>query len=77
MDDLLQALDDPFLINRQFVGKGLEQLLDIDLEDYGYQFYMTADERSDSLKKLRKAVQAMKPTEETSASPRETDTGSE
>jgi hypothetical protein len=62
MDDLLKALDDPFLINRQFAGKGLEQLLDIDLEDYGYQFYMTADERSDSLKKLRKAVQVMKPT---------------
>ena len=59
MDELLQALDDPFLINRQFASRGLEQLLDIDLDDYGYQFYMSADERTDPLKKLRIAVQAM------------------
>lgn len=74
MGDLLEALDDPFLINRQFVGRGLEQMLDIDLEDYGYQFYMTADERRESLEKLRKAVQAMNLIEETSAAHHETDT---
>lgn len=73
IDDLLNALDDPFLINRQFVGRDLEQLLDIDLEDCGYRFYMTGDQRSEPLKKLRRTVQAMKPMEETSTSPDETD----
>ena len=72
LDHLLEALDDPFLINRQFAGKGLEKLLNIDLDDYGYRFYMTADQRSDSLKKLRNAVQAMKTTKGASALPKET-----
>lgn len=71
LDDLLDALDDPFLINRQFVGRGLEQMLDIHLEDYGYRFYMTADERRDPLKKVRQAVDAMVPREESSGPPRE------
>ena len=63
VDSLIDALDDPFLINRQFAGKGLEQLLDIRLEDFGYQFYMTAEERIAPLKKLRKEVQARSTTQ--------------
>ncbi len=56
INDLLDSLDDPFLINRQFASRGLEQMLDIDLEDFGYQFYMTIDERKEPLEKLRQKV---------------------
>ena len=56
MDGLIGALDDRYLINRQFASRGLEQMLGIKLEDFEYQFYMTADERKEPLKKLREAV---------------------
>ncbi|MCM2369732.1 hypothetical protein [Aporhodopirellula aestuarii] len=77
IDELVDALDDPFLINRQFVGRGLEQMLNINLEDVGYQFYMTADERREALEKLRDEIQAQKLMEETPVAPAETDAGSE
>lgn len=42
---LIDALDDPFLLNRQFAREGVQAILGIRLEDFGYRFYMTPDER--------------------------------
>lgn len=53
---LLDALDDPYLLNRQFARIGLEKMLDVELVDYGYRFYMTPDERREPLKQLRAAL---------------------
>lgn len=53
LDDLLEALDDSFLLNRQFARRGLERMLDVRLEDYGYRFYMTAEERAEPIARLR------------------------
>ena len=53
LPDVLKALDDPFLINRQFARIGIERMLGISLGDFSYQFYMTAEEREEPLKKIR------------------------
>ena len=53
---LINALDDPYLLNRQFARIGLEQMLDIQLVDFGYRFYMTSDERQTPLQRLRDAL---------------------
>jgi hypothetical protein len=50
---LLDALDDPFLINRQFAVRSLHEAFGIRAADSGYQFYMTAKERRESLAELR------------------------
>ena len=51
---LVDALDDDFLLNRQFAYKGLQQLLKVDLsEQFGYRFYMMPEERIAPLKKIR------------------------
>lgn len=63
--ELMKALDDPFLLNRQFSGKGIEKMFDLKLTDYNYRFYMTADERRDSIEKLRSVVETMKPADVT------------
>ena len=55
---LIDALDDPYLINRQFAGRGFKDLLGIDLRDYGYRFYMTPRERKQPMAELRKALRA-------------------
>ncbi|MCH7989240.1 MAG: hypothetical protein IID46_08830, partial [Planctomycetes bacterium] len=56
LPELLDTLDDPYLINRQFGRKGLESLLGIDLSTFGYRFYMTPEERKEPLERLRKSV---------------------
>ena len=53
IDGLLDALDDPFLVNRQFGRVNLETMLGVRLEDFGYRFYMTPAERQPPLQKLR------------------------
>ncbi|MEO1995862.1 MAG: cytochrome c3 family protein, partial [Planctomycetaceae bacterium] len=53
LEHLIDALDDAFLINRQFARVGLEKLLDIDLVEFGYRFYMTRKERQKPLERLR------------------------
>ena len=53
LGDLIQALDDPFLLNRQFAMKGLEEMLEIRCADYGYRFYMTPAERSGPIRRLQ------------------------
>ncbi len=56
LPELLDMLDDPFLLNRQFTQIGLERMLDIRLSDYGYQFYMSPSERIEPLRALRAAL---------------------
>ena len=53
---LLKALDDPYLLNRQFARFGLESMLDCRLVDFGYRFYMTPDERREPIERLRKSL---------------------
>lgn len=56
LDDLLDALDDRYLLNRQFARRGLERMLDLRLEDHGYRFFMTAQERAEPIARLRAAL---------------------
>ena len=56
LPQLIDALDDPSLLNRQFARIGLERMLDLKLSDFGYQYYMTPDERLEPLRRLRNAV---------------------
>jgi len=51
--ELFAMLDDEYLLNRQFTQKGLEDMLEISLIDWGYRFYMTKAERHDPLERLR------------------------
>jgi predicted CXXCH cytochrome family protein len=53
LPQLLDALDDPYLINRQFAAKGLQEMLHRRLADSGYRFYMTSEERRQPLAELR------------------------
>jgi predicted CXXCH cytochrome family protein len=50
--ELLGALDDPFLLNRQFAARGLEQMLGVRPADAGYRFFMTRAERERPLAAL-------------------------
>jgi predicted CXXCH cytochrome family protein len=50
---LLDALDDPFMMNRQFAMKEIEDRLGFKIEESGYRFYMTAAERRGPLADLR------------------------
>ena len=53
LPDLIDMLDDRFLLNRQFTQRGLERMLNIKLVDFGYRFYMTPEERRQPLGRLR------------------------
>lgn len=53
LPDLWSALDDPFVLNRQFARIGLERMLDIRLSDFGYQFYHLPEERKLPIEQLR------------------------
>lgn len=53
LPELLQALDDPYLLNRQFAQRGLQQMLGISLREFGYRFYMSPEERRPALERLR------------------------
>ncbi len=50
---IFDALDDPYLVNRQFAQRSLEARLGEDFRNFGYRFYMTPEERADPLKRLR------------------------
>jgi predicted CXXCH cytochrome family protein len=54
LPQLLDSLDDPYLINRQFAAKGLQEMLQLRLVDFGYRFYQTRDERRQPLANLRR-----------------------
>ncbi|HXD86960.1 MAG TPA: HEAT repeat domain-containing protein [Urbifossiella sp.] len=51
--ELLDALDDPFLLNRQFAARDLQQMLGVRPADEGYRFFMTREERKEPLAALR------------------------
>jgi predicted CXXCH cytochrome family protein len=57
--ELLDALDDPYLVNRQFVYQGLQEMLNVRLRDFGYRFYMTSEERQKPLADLRRRFSKM------------------
>ncbi len=57
-DALINALDDPYLLNRQFARRGFEEMLGVNLLDYGYRFYMMPEERKKPMANLRKALRA-------------------
>jgi predicted CXXCH cytochrome family protein len=61
LPDLLDLLDDPFLLNRQFTQNGLEEMLNIRLDTFGYQFYMSPEERVAPLKTIREKLLSEKP----------------
>lgn len=50
---IIDALDDHYLLNRQFAAKGLEEMLGVQLSDYGYHFYQSQVDRQDSLARIR------------------------
>lgn len=50
---LIDALDDPHLVNRQFAYKGLQEVLIPRPADVGYRFWMTPAERRAPLAELR------------------------
>jgi hypothetical protein len=56
LPDLLQVLDDPYLINRRFTQVRLSEMLKMDLRKFGYRFYQTKAERQTPLKKVRGEV---------------------
>ena len=56
LPEILTGLDDPYLLNRQFARIGLEDMLDIQLSDFGYHFYMMEEERQTPLQRLRDAL---------------------
>jgi hypothetical protein len=69
---LVRALDDPYLLNRQFARIGLERMLGIDLyEKFGYRFYMMPPERREPLQRasaeLLPLVRESTPEQESSA----------
>ena len=54
---LFGALDDPYLVNRQFAYKGLQEMLNLRPSDFaGYRFYMTSEERRKPLTTPREKV---------------------
>jgi predicted CXXCH cytochrome family protein len=50
---LLDALDDPYLVNRQFAYKGLQEMLGVRLGGFGYRIHLTEEERRRPLADLR------------------------
>ena len=67
LPQLIQGLDDPFLLNRQFARIGLERMLKRKLSDFGYQFYQSKDERTVPLRRLKE--QLLPATAEADVSP--------
>lgn len=56
LPELVEMLDDQFLLNRQFTLIGIEEMLQIRLDKYGYQFYMTPAERAEPLQLMREGL---------------------
>jgi predicted CXXCH cytochrome family protein len=58
LPQLLETLDDSQLVNRQFAYKGLQDMLNVRLADFGYRFYMTKAERTTPLERIRERLAA-------------------
>lgn len=62
LPELVGALDDPALMNRQFLQQGLDDWLDQSVTKSGYEFYLPVGERNqfiDELKRQLKLPDAM------------------
>jgi predicted CXXCH cytochrome family protein len=53
LPQLLDALNDPFLLNRQFAAKELQDRMGIPITESGYRFYMFSEERQKPLERIR------------------------
>jgi len=56
ISQMIDMLDDPYLINRQFTQQRLEEMLEIDLRDFGYRHYQYAPERAAPIRKIQEVV---------------------
>ncbi|MFQ5740941.1 MAG: hypothetical protein ACE5JX_18220 [Acidobacteriota bacterium] len=56
LPDLIEVLDDPYLLNRQLTQKGLQDAFNVRLQEFGYRFYMPRRERRGPLKRVRAAL---------------------
>lgn len=54
----LNVLDDPYLLNRQFARVSVEDRFQIRLEDFGYRFYLTPDERRQPIERIRQHLES-------------------
>ncbi len=52
LPELIDALDDPYLLNRQFAQIGLERMLGVRLSDFDYHFYQMPSERKSPMNQL-------------------------
>jgi predicted CXXCH cytochrome family protein len=52
LPQLLKALDDSYMVNRQFAAMGVERMLAVRLRDTGYRFYQSAENRHKALAEL-------------------------
>ncbi|MCH8045074.1 MAG: hypothetical protein IID44_15290 [Planctomycetes bacterium] len=59
LPQVLRVLDDPYYQNRQFTVQRLEDYMKIYPGKYGYQPYMTSEERQAPLKEMSRAVTAV------------------
>jgi predicted CXXCH cytochrome family protein len=53
LSPLIEVLNDPYLLNRQFARIALEKWFPVRLADLGYQFYMTPAERRGPIERIR------------------------
>ena len=54
LPEMVQLLDDEYLLNRQFAAQRLEEMLEIDLEaKFGYRHYQYPKERVEPMKQIR------------------------
>ena len=53
LPELIGVLNDPFLINRQFTRRWLNNMLGVRLQEFGYRFYMTPEERRGPIGRIR------------------------
>lgn len=53
LPELIGVLNDSFLINRQFTRRWLDKMLEVRLQDFGYRFYMTPEERRGPIARIR------------------------
>ena len=56
LPELIESLNDEFFLDRQFAQKGLEDMLDIRLDDFGHRFYMMRAERGGPLDSICRAI---------------------
>ena len=60
LPDAKKALDDPYLINRQFAMKALDEVFHLKSVLLGYRFYQSKTERSEPLKRFDEWIQKEK-----------------